>query len=132
MNILGIGPLELLFVLLIGLLVLGPEGMVDAGRKLGKFLRSIVTSGWWKSLQSGVDEMQNLPYRLMREAELEEWNEANIPDDVKSKPSPKDPLQQSSWRGSAPSSPAGDEDREQSQEEEYQETSQEDENGSSG
>lgn len=107
MNIFGVGPLEIVIVLLIGILVLGPEGMIVAGRKLGKFMRSIVTSSWWKSLQSGVDEVQNLPYKLMREAELEEWNELYQIDDEQLDGGKQDPLQGSSWRGpgSIPSPP---------------------------
>ena len=75
MNIFGIGPLEIVFVLIIGILVLGPEGMITAGRKMGKFLRSIITSTWWQNIRKGVTEIQYLPQRLMREAELEELNE---------------------------------------------------------
>lgn len=75
MNIFGIGPLEIIFVVLIGILVLGPEEMVETGRKLGKFIHSIVTSQWWQSVQSGMDEVQNLPSKWMREAELEKFNE---------------------------------------------------------
>ena len=75
MNIFGIGPLEIVFVLIIGILVLGPEGMIEAGRKLGKFLRSIIKSTWWQNIRQGVSEIQYLPQRLMREAELEELNE---------------------------------------------------------
>jgi len=111
MNIFGVGPLEIVIVLLIGILVLGPEGMIVAGRKLGKFMRSIVTSGWWKSLQSSVDEVQNLPYKLMREAELEEWNELYQIDEDQLDGGKKDPLQDSSWRGpgSIPASPSDQE-----------------------
>ena len=36
MNILGMGPLEILIVFLIAFVVLGPERMVDAGRWLGR------------------------------------------------------------------------------------------------
>ena len=75
MNIFGIGPLEIIFVLIIGILVLGPEGMIEAGRKLGKFMRSIIHSPWWKNIRQGVTEIQHLPQRLIREAELEELNE---------------------------------------------------------
>jgi len=75
MNIFGIGPLEIVFVLIIGILVLGPEGMIEAGSKLGKFLRSIIKSTWWQNVRRGVNEIQYLPQRLMREAELEELNE---------------------------------------------------------
>ena len=75
MNIFGIGTLEIIFVLIIGILVLGPEGMIEAGRKLGKFLRSIIKSTWWQNVRKGINEIQYLPQRLMREAELEELNE---------------------------------------------------------
>ena len=37
MDFFGIGPLELITVLLVGVLVLGPAKIVDAGRSLGKF-----------------------------------------------------------------------------------------------
>jgi Sec-independent protein translocase protein TatA len=75
MNIFGIGPLEVVFILIIGILVLGPEGMIQAGRKFGKFLHSVLTSTWWKNVRQGINEIQHLPQRLMREAELEELNE---------------------------------------------------------
>ena len=78
MNIFGIGPLEIVFVLIIGILVLGPDGMISAGRKLGKFMRSIIKSNWWQNIRKGVSEIQYLPQRLMREAELEELNELRM------------------------------------------------------
>ena len=99
MNIFGIGPLEIVFVLIIGILVLGPEGMIQAGRKLGKFMRSIIHSTWWKNVRQGVTEIQYLPQRLIREAELEELNELR---DITKNSFPKiggDALFQSSWAG---------------------------------
>lgn len=78
MNIFGIGPLEIIFVLIIGILVLGPDGMISAGRKMGKFLSSIIKSNWWQNVRKGVSEIQYLPQRLMREAELEELNELRL------------------------------------------------------
>ena len=103
MNIFGIGPLEIIFVLIIGILVLGPEGMIVAGRKLGKSLRSIVRSAWWQNIRRGVNEIQHLPQRLMREAELEELKE--IRDLTKTdlpKIGGKNILDSSSWVGSPP------------------------------
>ena len=41
MNFFGIGPLELIFVLVLALLVLGPNRMVDAARTLGKYVREL-------------------------------------------------------------------------------------------
>ncbi|MGB2963281.1 MAG: twin-arginine translocase TatA/TatE family subunit [Anaerolineales bacterium] len=103
MNIFGIGPLEIIFVLIIGILVLGPEGMIEAGRKLGKSLRSIVRSTWWQNIRRGVNEIQHLPQRLMREAELEELKEIR---DLTKTDLPKiggeNILDSSSWVGSSP------------------------------
>lgn len=109
MNIFGIGPLEIFFVLIIGILVLGPEGMIEAGRKLGKFLRSIIKSTWWQNIRKGVSEIQYLPQRLMREAELEELNELR---DLAKNNFPSiggsDLIDTSSWSGKISSIPPGD------------------------
>ena len=75
MEILGIGPSELLFVVIIALIVLGPKDMQKAGRTVGKWLRQIVTSDGWKLFQQTSREIQTLPNRLMREAALEELKE---------------------------------------------------------
>ena len=40
MNILGIGNLELIWILLLALVLLGPGRMVDAARAAGKFWRA--------------------------------------------------------------------------------------------
>ena len=72
MEILGIGPLELLFILVIALIVLGPGDMVKTGRTIGRFLRKIVTSSEWRTVQKASRELRYLPNRLMREAALED------------------------------------------------------------
>lgn len=72
MDILGIGPLEFLFILLIALIVLGPNDMVKAGRTIGRTLRKIVSSDTWRVVQQASRELRNLPNRLMRESGLEE------------------------------------------------------------
>ena len=101
MNIFGIGPLEIVFVLIIGIMVLGPDGMISAGRKMGKFMRSIIKSNWWQNIRKGVSEIQYLPQRLMREAELEELNELRM---LTKEGFPKiggeDLFNSSSWSGS--------------------------------
>lgn len=104
MNIFGIGPLEIIFVLIIGILVLGPEGMIEAGRKLGKFLRSIITSSWWQNIRKGITEIQYLPQRLMREAELDELNELRKMTEQDFPSIGGDILKSSSWSGGARSS----------------------------
>ena len=72
MEILGIGPSELIFIIIIALIVLGPKDMQKTGRAIGRWLRKIVTSDGWKVFQQTSREIQTLPNRLMREAQLEE------------------------------------------------------------
>jgi len=72
MELFGIGPLELLFILLIALIILGPGDMVKAGLTLGRFLRKIITSPEWRTVQKASHELRNLPNRLMREASLDD------------------------------------------------------------
>ncbi len=79
MEILGIGPLELVFILLIALIVLGPNDMVKAGRTIGRYLRKIVTSPTWRTVQQTSRDLRYLPNRLMREAGLEDLKD-QLPD----------------------------------------------------
>ena len=51
MEILGIGPSELLFIVVLALIILGPRDMQKAGRTIGKWLRQLVTSDGWKFFQ---------------------------------------------------------------------------------
>jgi sec-independent protein translocase protein TatB len=71
MEILGVGPSELIFILIIALIVLGPKDMQKAGKTLGKWMRSIVTSDGWKIFQQTSREIKTLPNRLMRDANEE-------------------------------------------------------------
>lgn len=76
MEILGIGFNELVFIIIIALIVLGPKDMQKAGRTIGKWMRSIVTSDGWKAFQQTSRELRTLPNRLMREAN-EDLNQIN-------------------------------------------------------
>ena len=75
MEILGIGPSELIFIVIIAIIVLGPKDMQKAGRTIGKWLRTVVTSNGWKLFQQTSREIQTLPNRLMRDAALDELKE---------------------------------------------------------
>jgi sec-independent protein translocase protein TatB len=76
MEILGVGASELLFVVIIALIVLGPKDMQKAGRTIGKWMRDIVTSDGWKVFQKTSNELRKLPAQMMRDAndELEKFN----------------------------------------------------------
>jgi sec-independent protein translocase protein TatB len=71
MDIFGIGTSEILFIIIIALIILGPKDMQKTGKTIGKWLRGIVTSDGWKIFQQTSRELKTLPNRLMREANEE-------------------------------------------------------------
>ena len=71
MEILGIGPSELLFIIIIALIVLGPKDMQKAGKTVGRWLNNLVRSDGWKAFQQTSREIRTLPTKLMRDANLE-------------------------------------------------------------
>lgn len=75
MEIFNIGPLELLLILTIALIVLGPEEMVRTGRKLAKSISKFIKSPIWRSLVDTSQEIRELPKKLMKEAELDQTAE---------------------------------------------------------
>jgi sec-independent protein translocase protein TatB len=77
MEIFGIGASELIFILIIALIVLGPKDMQRAGRTIGRWLNQLVHSDTWKVFQRTSTELRNLPRNLMREANME-IQEANM------------------------------------------------------
>jgi Sec-independent protein translocase protein TatA len=84
MEIFSIGPLELFFILLIALIVLGPQDMIKTGRTIGRFLNKLVRSSTWKTIQRTSQELRQLPTYLMREANLEDAiKDLPTPDSIK-------------------------------------------------
>ncbi|MHB8134501.1 MAG: hypothetical protein ACYDH1_09800 [Anaerolineaceae bacterium] len=72
MNILGIGPLELVLILIIAILVLGPQQMVVTARKAGALVRKVVKSPIWGTIMDTSREIRDIPTKLVREAGLDE------------------------------------------------------------
>ena len=72
MDILGIGIQEIIFILIIALIIFGPKDIVKAGQSAGKFLRKLITSPTWQTVQKTSRDLRNLPNKLIREAGLEE------------------------------------------------------------
>lgn len=77
MEIFGIGPTELILIVLLALIILGPKDMQKAGRTIGRWLRNLVTSDGWRAFLNTSREIRNLPTRLMREANLEDLQQLN-------------------------------------------------------
>lgn len=72
MEIFNIGPWELILVLLLALVIFGPEGMVKFARDAAVFIRKVVRSSFWQELISTSEEIREIPKQLVKEAELEE------------------------------------------------------------
>ena len=105
MEILGIGPSELFFILLIAIIVLGPKDMQKAGKTVGRWLNGFIRSDGWKALQRASREIRNLPTTLMREANIDDLQE--ISRDIRQSIDPRHPsVDSASSRKSPPANQA--------------------------
>lgn len=73
MEFLGVGPTELIFIIIIALIVLGPKDLEKTGRTVGKWLNNIVQSDTWKAVKKTSQELRQLPTQLMRDENLEKY-----------------------------------------------------------
>jgi len=72
MQFFGIGPLELLLIVIVAIIVLGPKGMVNGAREVGKLIRKIVRSPIWRDVVDTSREIRELPNKIAREAGLDQ------------------------------------------------------------
>ncbi len=73
MDFLGIGPLELVFIVLLMLIIMGPRDMVKTGAALGRFIRELMRSPTWQVVQETSRRLRSLPSTLASEAGIEEF-----------------------------------------------------------
>ena len=71
MNILGIGPTELILIIILALVLVGPRDLAKFGREAGRFLNKLYRSPTWRTMNQASREIRNLPTRLAREAEID-------------------------------------------------------------
>jgi Sec-independent protein translocase protein TatA len=67
MEVLGIGPLELIFIIIILLVVLGPADIVELAHKIGAGIRKLRASPAWNTAAYTARALRNLPNTLARE-----------------------------------------------------------------
>lgn len=72
MEILGVGPLEILFIFMLVLIIFGPRDLQKAGRTMGRTLNKLVRSDTWQVFNQVSRKIRNLPTTLMREANLDD------------------------------------------------------------
>jgi len=88
MEILGIGPLEAIFIVLLALIAIGPRDLGTAARSLGRTLNRVYRSEAWQSLTQASRNLRGLPNRLAREAALEELDQVRRDLKDESRPPP--------------------------------------------
>lgn len=72
MQIFNVGVLELLFILILGFLVLGPQKAVKAARDVGAWIRKTAKSPLWREILNTSNEIRDLPKKIMDDAELQQ------------------------------------------------------------
>ena len=72
MKIFNIGAPELIAILLLTLIVLGPQRIVETARKMGVWIRKLNRSPMWRDVVSTSNEIRDLPRKVMEEAGLNE------------------------------------------------------------
>jgi sec-independent protein translocase protein TatB len=72
MELFGVGPLEILLVVLLALVLFGPKDIARNARSAGRFLNRLYKSEGWRTMTQASSALRNLPNRLAREAELED------------------------------------------------------------
>ena len=75
MDIFGVGPLEILLVVLLALVLFGPKDIAANARSAGRYLNRLYKSEGWRTMIQASTTLRNLPNRLAREAELEELDQ---------------------------------------------------------
>ena len=72
MEFFNIGILEFTLILLIALIVLGPQKAIKSAGKLGRCFRDLFKSPFWRDLISTSREIKDLPRKFMDDAAIQE------------------------------------------------------------
>ena len=65
-GIFGVGPLEILLVLVLALILLGPQDMVKTARQLGRTVYRLYHSPVWRQIISTQQELRDLGARVAK------------------------------------------------------------------
>jgi Sec-independent protein translocase protein TatA len=71
MELFGIGIWELLLIILIALIVLGPQDTVRAGRNIGRAVRRFFSSEEWRTMLQASRDIRKIPDKLLEETGLD-------------------------------------------------------------
>lgn len=71
MKILNVGALEFVFILLLAFIVLGPKKAIAVAGDVGRWIKKLVSSKFWQDLVSTSKQIQELPQKMMDDAEIQ-------------------------------------------------------------
>jgi Sec-independent protein translocase protein TatA len=71
MQIFNVGVLEILFILILAFVVLGPRKTIKTARDVGVWIRNLAKSPIWRDIVTTSSEIRDLPKKLMDDAELQ-------------------------------------------------------------
>lgn len=72
MKFFNLGLAEIIFIVILALIILGPGNMVKTAREVGAFFRRITKSPYWQEVWATRRELNEIPKILAREANLDE------------------------------------------------------------
>ncbi len=72
MKFFNLGLPEIIFIVVLALILLGPGNMVKSAREVGAFIRRITKSPYWQEVWATRREINEIPRMLAREANLDE------------------------------------------------------------
>jgi sec-independent protein translocase protein TatB len=70
MQIFNIGVLEVVLILVLAFIILGPETAVSTARDIGRWVRKLVKSPLWRELLSTSQEIREFPKKVMDDPEF--------------------------------------------------------------
>ncbi len=71
MKIFNLGVPEIALIVILALIILGPDNMVKSARDIGAFIRKVTKSPYWKEVWATRRELSEIPKILSREADLD-------------------------------------------------------------
>ena len=72
MKFLNLGLAEIILIVVLALIILGPGNMVKTARDVGAFLRRVTKSPYWQEVWATRRELNEIPKILAKEANLDE------------------------------------------------------------
>ena len=72
MKFFNLGLAEIILIVILALIIMGPGNMVKTARDVGAFIRRVTKSPYWQEVWATRRELNEIPRMLAREANLDE------------------------------------------------------------